>query len=190
MRYALSLSLSLALLIFCAGVCAAQVTKCSLRLEESPELRGLRLRMTAEQATARFKVIETEPVDEFGVERLRLDPGSDQVASEEVKDIALELIGERVVSIRLVYSPSAGANDQRELTERLSKSLRLPLAWKTVTMGNNVTGMMMECTGFKINASLIGGRIPVIYLVDLAAETILLRRQVERERRLRQFFRP
>jgi hypothetical protein len=165
----------------------AQENRCALNLNQSPELGGLRLGMTAEQVRARFKIVEREPADDYGVASLRLEPALSQV-KEALRDISIELIKERIVSIRLVYTASTSAADYREFTTGLSQSLRLPPAWKAVTVGSMVTEMKMECAGFKISARLIGAKIPVVYLSALEAEQTLSRRQAEKERRLRDFF--
>ena len=190
MKYLARFSVSLLLSLACASAAGAQETKCTLGSAQSPELRGLRLGMTSEQAKARYKVVEAEPEDEFHVIRLRLEPGDDQLAAEAVRDIAVELIRDKVVTIRLVYSPTERWKDQHEFTEGLSKSFRLPPVWKPEKVGSTITGMMLECAGFKVSATLIGGKIPVLYLSSLEAEPMLLRRQAEKERRLREFFKP
>ncbi len=191
MRYLARLSLSLLLFIICAAGVGAQETKCALSVGQSPELlRGLRLGMTAEQVKARFKIIETEDADNFGVAKLQLDPGHEDFKSGAVRDIAIELINKKIVSIRLVYNPLDSPTNYREFTERLSKSLGLPQAWKSQTNGSTVTGMMMQCAGFKTSATLIGAKIPVVYLLALEAEPTLTKRQEEREKRLRDFFKP
>ena len=180
--------LTILLLISSAGVLAQQ-PKCALALGQAPELGGLRLGMTEAQVRARFKVIETEDADDYGISSLRLEPAASNVTeTATIKDISLELIGERVVSIQLVYKPSASAVSYREFTERVSQTLKLPAAWKPTTVGSMVTGEMLECAGFKISARLIGARIPVIYLSALEAEPTLSRRQAEKEKRLRDFF--
>jgi hypothetical protein len=190
MKYPAHLSLSLLLFIICADAALAQQEKCTLPTTRAPELRGLRLGMTAEQLSARFKIIEAEPVDEFKVERLRLEPSLGRTEADAVRDIAVELIGKRVIAIRLVYNTSTTLETQQAFAEELSRTFNLPAAWKPVSVGSTVTGMVMECAGFKLSANLIGGRIPVLYLSALEAETTLLRRQAERERRLRDFFKP
>ena len=190
MRCLAHLSLSLVLFIICAASGRAQETKCALAMGQSPELHGLRLGMTAEQAKARFKIIETEEADDFGVAKLQLDPGAEGVKSEAVRDIAIELINERIVSIRLVYNLLDSPTNYQEFTERLSKSLGLPQAWKSLTSGQTVTGMTMQCADFKISAALIGAKIPVVYMIGLEAEPMLMKRQAEREKRLREFFKP
>lgn len=190
MKYLARFSASLLLCLVSASALAAQETKCDLKSAQSPELRGLRLGMTADEARTSYKVLEAEPEDEFHVTRLRLEPGDNQLAAEAVRDIAVELIREKVVTIRLVYNPTERWKDQREFTDGLSKSLKLPLVWKAEKVGSTITGMMMQCAGFKVSATLIGGRIPVVYLSSLEAEPMLLRRQAEKERRLREFFKP
>jgi hypothetical protein len=190
MKYLAGISLSLLLFITCAAAALAQQVKCTLPTTQSPQLQGLRLGMTTDEVSARFKIIETEPADEFKVERLQLEPARSQTEADAVRDLAVELIGRRVIAIRLVYNPSTTLENHEELAERLSRSLRLPAAWKPVNVGSMVTGMILECAGFKLSANLIGGRIPVLYLSSLEAETTLLRRQAERERRLRDFFKP
>jgi hypothetical protein len=190
MRCPSRLALALVLLIICADARHAQRVKCTLSAAQSPEMRGLRLGMTAEQVRGRFAILEAEPADEFGVERLRLDPRRNATEAGELRDIAIELIGNRVVSIRLVYGPSTSWKNQQAFAEGLSRSLKLPAAWKPLSVGSTVTGMLMECAGFKVNATLIGARIPVVYLFSLEAAPTLAERQAERERRLREFFKP
>jgi hypothetical protein len=190
MRRLARLSLGLFLFIICVASARAQQTKCALTVGQSPKLGGLQLGMTLEQVKARFKIIEAEEADELGVAKLQLDPNQNAVEAEAVRDISIELIGEKIVSIRLVENPLESTTDYPGFTERLSKRLQLPQAWKPLTHGSTVTGMMMECAGFKISATLIGMRIPVVYLYGLEAETMLLRRQAEKEKRLRDFFKP
>jgi hypothetical protein len=190
MRYAAPLSLSLLLFMACAGRSVAQDIKCTLTIDQTPEVEGLRLGMTADQVKARFKIMETAPVDEYGVSLLRLDPGRDTFEAESIRDIAVELIRGRVAAIRLVYNPSASPGNHQAFAEGLAGSLNLPQAWKAVTVGQMVTGMMMTCTDFKISANLIGARIPVVYLSSLEAELTLSKRRADKERRLREFFKP
>jgi hypothetical protein len=181
------LSLSLLLLLVCSACVMAQERGCALTLGQSPELGGLRLGMTGDQVRAQFKIVEREPKDDYGVTTLRLEPGS-QNTEAAIRDISIELIKERVVSIRLVYTASTKTTDYREFTAGLSQSLRLPPAWRPIKVGSMVSEMMMECAGFKISARLIGATIPVVYLSALEAEQTLSRRQAEKERRLRDFF--
>jgi hypothetical protein len=189
MRRLAHLSLSTVFLLICSAGVMAQENKCALTLNQSPEPGGLRLGMTEEQVRTRFKIIETEGADDYGVVTLRLDAAAIKGAeAPAVRDISIELIKARIVSIRLVYDASANAASYREFTERVSRSLKLSPVWKPVTLGSMVTGMMMECAGFKVSATLIGARIPVIYLSALEAEPTLSRRQAEKERRLRDFF--
>jgi hypothetical protein len=47
-------------------------TKCNLSLDQSPELRGLRLGMTQAAVLARFPGVSIEKPDKFGLARLRL----------------------------------------------------------------------------------------------------------------------
>jgi hypothetical protein len=183
------LSLAAVFLLICSAGIIAQENKCALTLNQSPEPVGLRLGMTEEQVRARFKVIETEEADDYGVATLRLDPAaSGRTESPMLRDISIELIRAKIVSIRLVYDASARAANYRDFTTRVSQTLRLPPLWKAVTVGSMVTGMMLDCAGFKVGATLIGARIPVVTLSALEAEQTLGRRQDERERRLREFF--
>jgi hypothetical protein len=189
MRRLARLSLSTIFLLTYSAAVMAQQNKCALTVGQSPEISGLHLGMTQEQIRARFKVIETEDADDYDVATLRLDPASQSLPdAAAVRDITLEFIRERIVSIRLVYRASASATKYREFTGSVSQALKLPPAWKAVTFGSMVTGMLMECAGFKVSATLIGARIPVLYLSALEAEPVLSRRQAERERRLREFF--
>ncbi|HEV2915171.1 MAG TPA: hypothetical protein VGX92_17975 [Pyrinomonadaceae bacterium] len=189
MRYAASLCLALFLFIICADPGFAQ-EKCTLTSAGTPEFEGLRLGMTTDQVKARFRVIETEAADDYGVTLLRLDPGRDTFEAESIRDIAIELIGAKVAAIRLVYNPAAAPGNHQSFAEGLSKSLKLPQGWKAVTVGQMVTGMVMACADFKISANLIGGRIPVVYLSALEAELTLSKRRLEKEKRLREFFKP
>jgi hypothetical protein len=134
--------------------------------------------------------MEAEPADDYGVSLLRLDPGRDTFEAESIRDIAVELIRGRVAAIRLVYNPSVAPGSHQAFAERLSGSLKLPRAWKAVTVGQMVTGMTMACADFKISANLIGARIPVVYLSSLEAELTLSKRRADKERRLREFFKP
>lgn len=187
MKRLINLSLALLLLLVCSAALMAQENRCALTLGQSPEMGGLRLGMTEEQVRARFNIIERETTDEYAVATLRLEPTSSQ-GTAAIRDISIELINERIVSIRLVYSASTSAADYRAFTAGVSQSLRLPPAWKAIKVGSMVTEMMMECVGFKISARLIGAKIPVLYLSALEAEPTLSRRQAEKERRLRDFF--
>jgi hypothetical protein len=187
-RRLINLSLSILFLLVCSRIVTAQENRCALTPGQSPELVGLRLGMTEEQVRARFKIIEREPADEYAVATLRLEPISSQGTATTIRDISIESINERIVSIRLVYRASTNAADYRAFTAGVSQSLKLPPAWKEIKVGSMVTEMMMECAGFKVSARLIGAKIPVLYLSALEAEQTLSRRQAEKERRLRDFF--
>ena len=68
---------SLSLLILCVPGLAQKKTvnqkpACTLRLDQSPELRGLRMGMTQAAVLARFPGVTIEKPDKFGLARLRL----------------------------------------------------------------------------------------------------------------------
>jgi hypothetical protein len=68
---------SLLLLIVCLPALAQRKTEnqkpvCSLRLEQSPELRGFRMGMTQAAVLARLPGVTVEKPDKFGLARLRL----------------------------------------------------------------------------------------------------------------------
>lgn len=190
MRRPAHLSLCVLLLLLCSTSIRAQEQRCTTTLGQLPELGSLSLGMTEGQVRARFRVVEEEPADDYGVAGLRLEPAASTgaQASSTVRDIFIELIKGRIVSIRLVYMASANNLDYGEFTTRVSQSLKLPPAWKAVALGSMVTEMTMDCAGFRISARLIGAKIPVVSLSALEAEQTLSRRQAEKERRLREFF--
>jgi hypothetical protein len=78
MRKAILFTLAI---LLCAPVCAQKNVKsdqpeCSLKLDQSPTLRGFRIGMTQEQVLKRLPGVSIEKPDKYGLARLRLEPCS------------------------------------------------------------------------------------------------------------------
>jgi hypothetical protein len=198
---------SLLILVACASfVCAGQTpsgstgkSRCTLTRAQAPEIRGIRLGMTAEQIVALFPedgnrlriseaVKQSKKAQNYGVARFDLQPERETPNPRfaGVNFITIELLDERVTGFHVGYiGPEWNSVDQ--FVAKLSETLRLPgVSWEQA--GDNARLM---CDGFAMNASVSSGSTQSWVRVQdtSTARVVEDRRQVDKEK-ARQAFKP
>ncbi len=84
----------------------AQENKCTLKIEQAPELRGFRLGMTVEQAKARFPFIRVQVDNNFEFQKYGAIRGEDLREAGDFKGIenlSLLFLDDKVISIDVSY---------------------------------------------------------------------------------------
>lgn len=148
--------------------------RCQLRIEQSPEVRGLRLGMTAEEVKRRFPALELPPVDEMGstgIELNRYAPdwkGGFGLDFEGVNRVGFSLLDGRIYRISVEYTRKPEVVSGQEFSSILSKTYNLPFFIDR-----------LECYDFRLTSGarlMAHGFGPELYLEDVAAERTFFER--------------
>jgi len=183
------LLLTTLLLLSGATFINAQENKCTLKINQAPELRGFRLGMTVEQVKSRFPFIRVIDSGEFAFYK------SGQITSENLKTIdsfrgiqgiGLIFLDDKIISVDVGYDSSIEWKNEEQFSTRVGEMLKLPNAWQRGTSGYS---RQLECDGFQVRTSR-----NQIGLFNRAQYENLERRQQEqvekRKEERRQSFKP
>ena len=182
-----------ALFVFaCAVTCAAQGNQCTLKAGQLPEVRGLRLGMTAAELKARYPRLVVGPSDEFGQAKVWL--WSDQVAQVDaaafkgVDGLSLGLLDGRVVEFGLTYE-GLPWKDLGQFVAKTSEALGLPAAWK-----GDADMMTLDCDRLRLHARRssysMGSMSPSISFKELSAEEVVASRVAKKKEQQIESFKP
>jgi hypothetical protein len=167
-----------AALFFVASV-SAQQSACTLKIDQLPEsveLRGFRLGMTREQATAQVPQIQLARADQFGVARISInpyfDPSFDKIRFANVRTISLDFLDGRLISLWIGYESTFKWQTLDTFVTGMSKSLNFPDVWPAKRGGRQ-----LNCSDFSVFASMIAGSPSIRLSDDAAQETIATRRR-------------
>jgi ankyrin repeat protein len=168
-----------------------QQSVCSLKLAQSPSLRGFHLGMSLREVTNRFRRFTLPETSSCG--RLNLDFNAawgtlrDLALKPEdlmgVSRIRLAFVDEKLAYIRVTYSAAGnGWNSLKEYRAALSGSLGLTGEWHIAGSTGNFEeswdqAYVMGCEGFKVMAGYDTG--PFVELHDVVALGTLLQRRVD-----------
>src|SRR5437016_1572684 len=164
--------------LFSVSIASAQQTHCSLRLERLPdasELRGFHLGMTYDQVKARVPQIRFGRADEFGVSKTSIspffDPHFDKASFADVRTVSLDFLDGKLVTLWIGYESTFKWPTLDTFVAAISKSLNLPAEWPAKRGGRQ-----LNCDGFSVLASIIGGG-PSIRVMDEAAQEVIATRR-------------
>lgn len=172
-------------------------SKCTLTREQSPEIRGIRLGMSAEQLRRLFPesnnqqtitdaIANAKKVESYGESRLTLqpDPRTPNPRFAGVNFISVELLDERVTRFSVQYVGPEWNNVQ-EFVAKLSEGLKLPTGFSE----GNDSYSNLKCDGFKIDAYVNRGSTQSsVYVVDTVSPQVVEdRREAAREKSRRTF---
>ena len=164
----------------------AQENKCTLKIEQAPELRGFRLGMTVEQVKARVPSIQVQLSGRFGSSFGGVDGYTlqkmNETAYKNISTISFYFFDERVRRIEVEYTDVVWRNTDGFVV-KLNQAFKLPNAWE-----GNAT-KLMQCDGWSMRASTSGNRATVVLIAPSVDQT-LERRQAEYEEKQRQDFKP
>jgi hypothetical protein len=129
--------------------------RCTLKLPQSPEVRGLRLGMTLDQLKARFPNLYIPPVNDFdhrirniNIDEAEIKAGKKSVWAnsgldlEGLRGLSIHLFNDRIWSIYLHYEDAPRLTNY-QFRSQLSQSLHLP-EWGI--------DMDLECFDFRVTA--------------------------------------
>jgi hypothetical protein len=166
--------------------------QCSLSLGQSPEIRGVRLGMTADKLLVAFPEIDNRTSIERAVQEskrtysygagtfsLNQDPGAANPKFTGVSRIGVEILDERVTSFYVAYTGPEWKNVEQFIA-RLSEAFKLPGAdsWTPEPGDSNRS---LECNGFVIDVHA-GGYNSVRVRVPSATRIVEDRREAVKEK--------
>jgi hypothetical protein len=174
---------------------------CSLKLVQSPEIRGIRLGMTSEQLLTLFPeeanrngiteaIKQSQRVDKYGVARFDLRPDIKTVNPRwtGVNYITIELTDERVTSFHISYAgPEWKSVDQ--LVAKLSEVFRLPdvASWEP----GDESRKSLKCNGFVVDVyAFRGAGENWVRVQDTSAPRLVEDRRRTAKEKERQAFKP
>ena len=171
---------------------AAQGGQCTLKAGQLPEVRGLRLGMTAAELKARYPRLEVGAADEFGQAKVML--WRDQLAQVDasafkgVFGLGLGLLDGRVVEFGLTYE-NLPWKDLAQFVAKTSEALGLPAAWKG---GENI--MTLDCDRLRLQAMRssysASSMSPSISFRELGAEEVVAGRVEKKKEQQIESFKP
>lgn len=176
----------------CAVTCAAQGGggQCALKAGQLPEVRGLRLGMTAGELKARYPRLVVGAADEFGQAKIMLWRDQlaqvDAAAFEGVFGLSLGLLDGRVVEFGLTYE-SLPWKDLGQFVAKTSEALGVPAGWK-----GDANLMTLDCDRLRLQAARssysVGSMSASISFKELGAEeTVAGRAAKKREQQIESF---
>lgn len=183
----------------------AQNTRCTLRAEQAPTLRGFRLGMTIEELRAMYPAIQEyagaasrssiliTPADEYGRTSVSFTAGEysvyDREAAEKfkaVQRVELKFLDRKIISIQVTYDDSVKWNNGKEFLNRVTEALKLPNAWKADDTEDHWT---TTCDGFQVEV-MFNGYTPGVLISDTTSSDTIKKRIAAKEEKERQTFTP
>ena len=185
MRYTRFLLAILSCLCLAAAARAQQSQVCTLNVEQSPELRGFRLGMTADQVKARVPDIQIRQ-GEFGSSNASLSSVNfrnlDAGTYKGVNDIYFFFLDDRLMRLSVNYQ-SVPWKNTGQFAAKVSETLKLPNVWRDDQGMNKV----LTCAGFDVTAN---ASMNTVTLNTPGYSEIVSGRREQRDEKLRQDFRP
>lgn len=173
------------------NIALAQNAQCALRIDQSPEVRGLRLGMTRQQVSARYPAFTIQPANEFGETNVNVYPlaeGNKTPALKGIGNMKIRLIDDLVVELRIDYNALPWEN-MDQFISKLSERLSLPKQW----IGEGYL-RKLSCQGFQIEAMAssysTNSMTPSIIFSRIGADNVVEKRKAEKRARERETFEP
>ena len=173
--------------------------KCSLTLNQSPTIRGLKLGMDVEEVLRQFPGSSNDPHirtaiawadKQFGVARFSA-PTHQQTSESKfagISGLSFEFLDGRLYSLWVQYAgPEWRSVD--EFISRLSEPLNLPgpNSWEPADPSDQKT---LKCVGFEIRVYIGGASLSSLVLRNPAADQVVKERQTAEKEKARQAFKP
>lgn len=165
---------------------AATPPKCTLTVAQAPTIRGFKLGMTTEQIKARFPNVVIKKSNEFGYVDVEVDASSvlnaEKVNFDNVGNIRLAFLDERLVSIGIRYLPSAYWENVRQFVPLISAKYNLNGDWQSDDISSR-----LACNGFKVEVYASNTSASFSIAEPSINETIRQRRTAKEEAARRAF---
>jgi hypothetical protein len=171
------------LLFACVLTVAAQEKKCALKLaqmKQAPELYGLRLGMTFEQARAVVPSLQAGRTDDLGFATTsfspEFNPQMNKAAYAGVRTVSLEFLDGKLFMLWIGFNSSYKWKTLEDFVPGMSGALGVPAgAWSLDSAKPRV-----ECEDFEMTAAMIA-QGPSIRLTDKLARELWEQRRAEKE---------
>jgi hypothetical protein len=193
-----TIKICLAIFMLCVSA-RGQNGECELMLSQVPELRGLRLGMTAE-ATVRYilglkiqMLALDERKNEFGWKAASFIPhvrGKEKHPFSGVSKVEIEVLDGILTSVKLEYDSTVRWKDVDEFVAAVSPPLRLPSKWPVDDSVPDVDAYKrkLDCLGFAVEAEVLGGASLRIFNTSTAE--IIEKRKAAKEAKEKSEFKP
>lgn len=196
-----SLFLFLAFVFSFSVSASAQDSECTLKLADSPTVRGFKLGMSQDEILKRFDGLLLPTANEFGVSRTRIlksDVIKDATKNpvfDGIDEIGLEFVDKKLSYFRIGYTtPSKRWTDANEFIKAVTTALKLPSSWdrscvyinRRYSEENDHVYQCLPCNGFRIAAGLEDSLLeqhPYIKLEDTSATRLVDERAAAKRRR-------
>lgn len=202
MKYVALVALCCSITTLCIGQTpggSSAKSQCRLTLEQSPEIRGVRLGMSADKLMAVFPeeanriavdkaVKDSKKAESYGfaVFSLISDNSGANARFSGIGFIGIELLDERIASFRIGYRGPEWKNVDQFIT-KLSEALHMPtVEYWVLEVGS---GKSLTCDGFTVYAQTEGIINVVIVNSTTAPQVVNDRREAVKEK-ARQAFKP
>lgn len=182
------------------GGSSSATSRCTLTAAQSPEIRSVRLGMTAEQLLAQFPddtnrqtindaIQQSKRPDKYGAVRfdLRSDPKVRDERFAGISYIVIEMLDQRVSGFHIGYAgPQWNSID--EFVAKLADALRLPTAlWEPP----KVFDQSLKCDGFVVDAHVATDTSQHwVRVQDTSVSGVVLERREAAKEKARQAFKP
>jgi hypothetical protein len=174
---------------------------CSLRIPQSPTIRGLKLGMPLTEVRSLFPSMAREAAllsgipgrtvpDETGfLSKYIYSPNLTNKNFEGIDELQMDFLDGRLVSFSVDYDYSTKWAGIDEFVSKMSSALNLPMAWTDNRMVLEEKSKRMDCDGFQVVAEieLSSGSIKIS---EVGITEIRQRRRKEVESKRREAFKP
>lgn len=177
-----------------SSVAPPQTTKapaCSLTTAQAPDIGGLRLGMSAQQAIALFPSLKLSPPDKVGVSNVILNPAdfARNQFFDGVQTVLLQFVDDRLFFIHVHYPVTNRWNSKDEFISMIAQKLNINGDWKpfynwqdkSVRDLEELRSVALECTGFRLSVGIgiegLGGdQFPRFELEDMNTSRLVRQR--------------
>jgi hypothetical protein len=190
------------LLVSISSVLGQNPSKCELKPEQAPAIRGFRLLMTADDLKRKLPNVQIPAANELGLafsevtffplpDRFNISYGTEGSANTydvrkltEFKGwerINFELLDNKVVTLTIFYDASVKWDKLSTFTSQMSSLLKLPDNW---------TDGILMCNGFNVSAEVYPGlsqKGTIQFSSDEALNTYEQRKKAAEETKRKQF---
>jgi hypothetical protein len=200
-----SLLITLALIAFIIPAFAQD--KCTIKLADAPEVRGLKLGMKLAEIKEHFKKVRTY----YALDKQANDLGFMEahifIIGEAAKDefvgldgIEMQFLDNVLTSILIKYDTQVRWSSVDEFVGKIAEAYRLPKQWddktymfiggRTIQFSKEVDNYKraLTCNGFAVQADLRGGT--ALQLFDTSVSDVLTKRREAKEQKSKDTFKP
>jgi hypothetical protein len=173
----------LALSVISAAAQTKKTNKCILTIEQSPEVRGLKLDQPYKEITAggigfSYDVPDSKPI---GLRKTYFSPSRESELLKGVANLQLNYLDDKLANFQVSYQPGIEWESNAHFASAIAAQLKLPLVgWE-----NNPRGPRLTCDGFfiQIGRVSLGGTL-TISRSDFDEEVATRRESYEQKKRV------